>query len=207
MGGGSPNKRVEQNATSLVDEALLARRCVISVMGAHAGEDAAAIFSRKIGDCRKVGRTFWVARSAKARPAQVRAMCNGARGYVLFVEPAAPGGARPTSASESATEYSSFRVTWFPLPSGIGPVTGQVDDSAAALVLDQLVVDVDSRTVDLWSYADNGESDKPLRIILGLCTVCAVRKDMSGHPERMKSHHRRIVGVARLVSPYCVWVR
>ncbi|MDP2181789.1 MAG: hypothetical protein Q8K99_04380 [Actinomycetota bacterium] len=54
---------------SLPDEALLARKCVISVMGAHAGEDAAAIFSRKISDCGEVGRTFWVAKSAKARPA------------------------------------------------------------------------------------------------------------------------------------------
>ena len=53
---------------ALLDDALLARKCVISVMGAHAGEDAAAIFSRKIGDCRSVGRTYWVAKSAKARP-------------------------------------------------------------------------------------------------------------------------------------------
>jgi hypothetical protein len=61
---------------SLLDEALRAPKCVISVTGAHAGEDAAAIFSRKIGDCREIGRTFWVAKSAKARPAQVQAICE-----------------------------------------------------------------------------------------------------------------------------------
>jgi len=41
---------------SLLDEALRAPKCVISVVGPHAGEDAAAIFSRKIIDCREIGR-------------------------------------------------------------------------------------------------------------------------------------------------------
>lgn len=192
---------------SLVDKALLARTCVISVMGAHAGEDAAAIFSRKIGDCREVGRTFWVAKSAKARPAQVQAICSAPHGYVIFVEPATPGGARPTKESDSATEYSADRGTWLPLPGGIGPVTGQMDDSATALVFDQLTTNVDHRTLDLWGYADDADSDKPLKFILGLSTVCAVQKDMSGHPNHMKSRYRRIVAVARLAEPYCVWVR
>jgi uncharacterized protein len=111
---------------SLLDEALRAPNCVIGVMGAHAGEDAAAIFSRKISDCRAIGRTFWVAKSAKARPAQVQAICDSSHGYVIFVEPATPGGTRPTKESDSATAYSPDRATWLPLPSGIGPVTGHV---------------------------------------------------------------------------------
>jgi hypothetical protein len=192
---------------SVLDEALLARRCVISVMGAHAGEDAAVIFSRKIGDCRQVGRTFWVAKSAKARPAEVRAICSASYGYVIFVEPATPGGARPTTASDSATEYSPDRATWLPLPRGIGPVTGKMNDSATALVFDQLTTDVDHRTIDLWGYADDADSDKPLKFILGRSTACAVQKDMSRHPNRMKSRYRRIVAVARLAEPYCGWVR
>jgi len=192
---------------ALLDDALLARKCVISVMGAHAGEDADAIFSRKIGDCRRVGRTYWVAKSAKSRPAQVQALCSSSTCYVIFVEPAAPGGARPTKESDSATEYSCDRATWLPLPRGIGPVTGQLDVSAAALVFDQLTIDADNRTLDLWGYADDADSDKPLRFILGLSTVCAVQKDMSGHPRRMKSRYRRIVAVARLAEPNCVWVR
>jgi len=75
---------------SLLDEALGASECVISVMGAHAGEDAAVIFERKIEDCRAVGHTFWVAKSAKARPQQVQAFCGSGRGYVIFVEPLLP---------------------------------------------------------------------------------------------------------------------
>ena len=46
----------------LLDEALRAPTCDISVVGTHADEDAAAIFSRKIRDCREIGRTFWVAK-------------------------------------------------------------------------------------------------------------------------------------------------
>jgi hypothetical protein len=127
-------------------------------MGAHAGEDAAAIFSRKISDCREIGPTFWVAKSAKARPAQVQALCDSSQGYVIFVEPATPGGARPTKESDSATAYSPDRATWLPLPSGIGPVTGQMDHSATALVFDGLTTDVD-RTLDLWGYADGADQD------------------------------------------------
>jgi len=190
----------------LLDEALAASECVISVIGAHAGEDVDTIFGRKIDDCVTVGRTFWVAKSAKARPAQVQVICSAARGYLIFIDPASLSGARPTTESECATEYSPDRATWFPLPDGIGPVTGQMDNSAAALVLDQLTTDVD-RTVDLWAYADASDSGKPLKFILGLSTVCAVRKDMSAHPQRMKSRYRRVVAVARLADPYCVWLR
>ncbi len=191
---------------SLLDEALGASECVISVMGAHGGEDADTIFGRKIEDCETVGRTFWVAKSAKARPAQVQAVCRSGRGFVIFVEPVGPSGARPTTESDSATEYSPDRVEWFPLPEGLGPVTGQIDDSAAALVLDRLESDVD-RTIDLWTYADGANPARPLKFVLGLSTTCALRKDTSEHPERMKSRYRRVVAVARLAEPYCVWLR
>ena len=107
---------------------------------------------------------------------------RASNGYAIFVEPAAPGGARPTKESDSATEYSPDRATWLPLPSGIGPVTGQMGDSATALVFDQLTTDVDDRTLDLWGYADDADSDKPLKFILGLSTVCAVQKDIRGIP-------------------------
>jgi hypothetical protein len=191
---------------SLFDEALGASGCVISVMGAHAGEDADTIFGRKIKDCDTVGRTFWVAKSAKARPAQVQAVCRSGRGFVIFVEPASPAGARPATESDPAAEHSPDRVNWHPLPSGLGPVTGQIDDSATALVFDRLATDV-AGTIDLWTYADGANPDMPLKFILGLSTACALRKDTSEHPERMKSRYRRVAAVARLAEPYCVWLR
>lgn len=191
---------------SLLDEALGAPGCIISVMGAHAGEDAAVIFKRKIEDCRAIGRTFWVAKSAKARPQQVQAVCGPGRGYVIFVEPATSGGARPTTGSAFAKDYSPDGIVWSPLPEGLGPVTGQMDAHATALVFDGLTTDVD-RTIDLWAYADGANPDLPVRFILGLSTVCAVRKDTSQHPGRMKSRYRRVVAVAQLAEPYCVWLR
>lgn len=190
----------------LLVKALSASECVVSVMGAHAGEGVDTIFRRKIVDCEAFGRTFWVAKSAKARPEQVQALCASGSGYVIFVEPASPGGVRPTTQAESAVEYSPDRVNWCSLPEGIGPVTGQMDDSAAALVFDALATDVDG-TIDLWKYADRSDVSRPLKLVLGLSTLCAVRKDTSEHPDRMKSRERRVVAVGRLTRPYCVWLR
>ncbi len=191
---------------ALVDQALAASGCVISVMGDHAGEGVDAIFKRKMADIEAVRRTFWVARSARARPGQVQKLCAAQRGYVIFVEPATAGGVKPTSASDSASEYSGDRAKWLPLPQGIGPVTGKMDDAATAFVFDRLATD-GSRVLDLWQDADGSDVSSPVRFILGCSTVCAVREDMSAHPQRMKSRCRTIVAVARLVEPYSAWLR
>ena len=198
--------RLPGGVVPLLNEALNAPECLISVMGAHAGEDAHVIFDRKIADCDSVGRTFWVAKSAKARPEQVQSLCRTHRSHVIFVEPASPDGARPTTESEAATEYSPDGVNWVALPQGIGPVTGQIDRMAAALVFDQLTTDV-AGAIDLWSYADRLDTSRPVKFKLGLSTACAVRRDTSKHPDRMKSRYRAVVAVARLADPYCVWVR
>ena len=104
---------------SLLEQALAAPECVISVMGPHAGEDAPEIFHRKVQDCHAVGTTFWVAKSSKARPQHVQAVCASGQGYVLFVEPATAGGARPTSGSQAASEYSADQLAWQPLPAQV----------------------------------------------------------------------------------------
>ncbi|MFA5802921.1 MAG: hypothetical protein WC911_10700 [Thermoleophilia bacterium] len=191
---------------ALVDQVLAASACVISVMGDHAGEGVDAIFKRKMADVDAVGRTFWVARSAKARPAQVQQLCAAQRRYVIFVEPATAGGAKPTSATDSASKFSGDRTKWLPLPQGLGPVTGKMDDGATAFVFDQLAT-CTSRVLDLWQYADGSDTSSPVRFILGCSTACVVREDMSAHPRRMKSRYRTVVAVARLVEPYSTWLR
>jgi hypothetical protein len=191
---------------ALVDQALAASGCVISVMGDHAGEGVDAIFKRKMADVDVVGRTFWVARSAKARPGQVQQLCAAQRGYVIFVEPATAGGAKPTTASDSASEYSGDHAKWLPLPQGMGPVTGKMDDAATAFVFDQMTTEA-SRVLDLWQYADGSDMGSPVRFTLACSTVYAVREDMSAHPQRMKSRYRTVVAVARLVEPYSAWLR
>jgi hypothetical protein len=48
---------------TLIEEALKSARCIISVMGDHAGEGTDAIFIRKIADIKQTGITFWLMRS------------------------------------------------------------------------------------------------------------------------------------------------
>ena len=190
----------------LLTEALSASKCVISVMGDHAGEDVDAIFHRKIADIERTNRTFWLVKSPKAKPPLVQEVCAYRRAHVLFISPATTGGARATHVSERAVEYSVDGLRWRALPVGLGPITGKLDSRAYALVLDALET-VEDGTADLWRYADFADPDKPIKMILGCSTVCATKKDMARHPERLKSRLRRIVAVGRIAEPYCVFVR
>lgn len=175
-------------------------------MGDHAGEGVDAIFDRKTADIDRTGKTFWLMKSPKARPAQVQEICGAIPAYMIFVEPATKGGARPTTTADEAMEYSADGKSWHRLPEGITPVTGKLDTRAAALVFDIMTTDVSGK-LDLWAYADFSDAQKPLKFILGCSTICAVRKDTTLHSARMKSRYRKIVAVARLAEPYCVWLR
>lgn len=191
---------------TLFNESLSSPRCIISVMGDHAGEDVGTIFKRKIADINQVGKTFWVMKSLKARPAQVQEICKPSPAYMIFVEPATKGGAQPTETKDAAKEYSPDGQAWHPIPEGLSPVTGKLDRGAAALVFDLMSTDV-SGTLDLWGYADFSDLHKPMKFILGCSTACAIKKDMTRHPDRMESRYRGIVAVARLAEPYCVLLR
>lgn len=191
---------------TILEEALNCPKCVISVMGDHAGESVVAIFDRKIDDIGRIGKTFWLIRSSKAKPGQVQSFCKKIPVYVILVEPATKGGARATKRNEMAKEYSNDKRLWHQLPGDLSPVTGKLDSGAAALVFDMMTRDV-SGTLDLWSYGELSESHKPLKFILGCSTVCAVRVNTGSHPGKMKSRYREIAAVARLARPYCVWLR
>ena len=189
-----------------LENALASSKCVISVMGEHAGEGANHIFGRKISDIEQTGNTFWVVRSPKSRPAHVQKMCATSPGYTIFIEPATKGGARPTIEADAAKEYSHDKVLWHRLPIGLGPVTGKLDNAATALVFDTLTTNV-SGVLDLWEYSEDSDLHTPLKFILGCSTVCAVRRESREHPQRMKSCYREIVAVARMKEPFCVWVK
>jgi hypothetical protein len=217
----------------LIEDALEATQCIISVMGDHAGEGVDKIFKRKIEDITKINRTFWLVKSPKAKPELVQKMCRFDSTYVVFVEPATKGGARPAIADKKATTFSENGFIWNPLPNQLGPVTGKLDSRAYALVFNKLETIAAKQEMDLWHYADFVNQEKPIRMILepynkfstlfaqkicylrllssssglGSSTVCAIKKDMKGHPERLKSRFRRVVAVGLLVAPYCVWVR
>ena len=161
-------------AMQLLDEALACSRCVVSVMGDHAGEGVDAIFKRKIADIGRTGKTFWLMRSPKARPAQVQEICGTVPVYTVFVEPATKGGARPTTTETAAREYSVDGESWHRLPEGISPVTGKLDTGAAALVFDMVETAV-SGTLDLWGYGDFRDAQETSQVhtwlLYGLCSA------------------------------------
>jgi hypothetical protein len=186
------------------------RFVVLSVMGPHAGEDEETIFSRKIADTRRCGRTFWLVRSNQASPPLVQNLASEAQAQVLhasclFVAPSSPEGARPTEHSAAAELYSPDGQTWTPFPKLMTPVTGKIDRSAYALVFDEL--SLVPGEVDLWRYTDFKDPSQPIRFRLGASTVCALKGDTDSHPHRMRSHVRRVVAVGRLCLPFAVWVR
>jgi hypothetical protein len=189
-------------------EALVCPRCVISVIGDHAGEGLAPIFKRKIEDIEKMGQTFWVVRSRRAQPAQVQEMSKTEPAYVVFVGPATKGGARNTVTNDSASEFSSNGEDWSPLPDGISPVTGKFDSQTSALVFDRLTLAIkDDLELDLCDYADSHDPAMPLKLMQGCSTICSARKDMRRHPDKPKSRIRDVIAIGRLGRPYCVRVR
>ena len=190
----------------LIEEALESYRCIISVMGAHAGESVDVIFNRKIADIERTGKTFWLMRSPKARPIQVQDICKSSPAYTIFVEPAFKGGARPATSNDAAKEHSADKKIWIQLPNGVGPVIGKIDSNATVLVFNRMTTNV-SGNIDLWKYSDFSVEEKPLKFILGCSTVCVIQKDMSTHPDIIKSRYRGIIAVAKLTEPYCVWLR
>jgi hypothetical protein len=107
---------------------------------------------------------------------------------------------------DAAKEYTEDRVLGRKLSKDLSPVTGKLDAGATALFFDMMTTDV-SGALDLWDYGEALDIHKPLRFIIGCSSLCAVRKDMKSHPEKMKSRYRGIVVVARLADPYGIWIR
>lgn len=186
---------------------------VISVSGDHAGEPTSEIFKRKREDITRIGKTFWLNKSNKAKPNVVQSLCRQSKAEksdcpCIFIEPSTQGGSKPTKVDSIATQYSEDNRLWKDLPEGLGPVTGGLTGRGAyALIFNQL--DLVDRIVhiNLWDYADFSNLELPLITKIGQSTICAVKKDMSRQKERMKSPMRRIVAVGMLSEPYCVYVR
>lgn len=190
----------------LLKESLASDRCIISVIGDHAGETPNIVFHRKIMDIERTGRTFWLAKSRKTKYEIVHKLCKSSEVYMIFIAPSTPLGARSTKTADHARVYSEDGIIWNNFPLELSPVTGKLDRKSHALVFNALET-VNDAVMDIWSYADFENAQKPLKMILGCSTVCAIRKSMKQHPERMKSRYRNIVAVAHIVSPFSVWVR
>jgi len=184
---------------------------LFSVMGPHAGEEADAIFARKIADIGNTGRAFWVVRSHKAKADMIQVVgstvCGRSREPLCaFLAPSSPGGATPAKTASAAVEYSPDGHRWEAMPADITPVTGQMTRSTCALVFDRLYL-LSSAVVDLWQYADFFDPSTPVKIRQGASTLAVTLGDTSSHPDRMKSRFREVVAVGRLAHPFAVWLR
>ena len=179
-------------------------RVILSVMGAHAGEDIDTIFKRKQTDISAAGSTLWLCQSPAARPDRSQLFFDDCENpNVFFLAPATPNGARPTTSAARMLEQSADKKLWSPVSSLISPVTGKASASSYALVLSSLRTSETS--IDLWQYVDNG--NEPIRFRLGASTLLAKHGDSSTHPNRPKSRIRRVLAIGRLERPYAVWVR
>ncbi len=189
-----------------IDKVLSNQRCILSVMGEHAGEAILEIFNRKISDIANYGKTYWLVNSNKLRPNIVNDFCKSVPVYAIFIEPSTAKGATPTKTSDAAKEYSIDKLNWRLLPEEIGPVTGRLSSPTSALIFNNITIRI-AGIIDLWNYADYLNSDDPIKFIQGCSTICAINKNMTLHPEKIKSRFRKILGVGKVVEPYCVWLR
>jgi len=186
---------------------------VVSIVGGHAGELLSEIFGRKMMDIENCGKTFWVVRSYKIVPQDVRRLCvrSNRKGgkptsvKIYFLDSVSSSGARPTTTSKLAKEYSKGKKCWKKFPKGLSAVSGKIDSATSCFVLDSLKFE--SKTFDIWQYEDAFNRGDPIRFGLGYSTVCALKFDMTTHNERMKKRYRGVVASARLVYPYCVYLR
>jgi len=184
---------------------------ILSVMGPHAGETSEQIFSRKRSDIQVTGRTFWVIQSYKANPSKVsnlycRAKDEGKEVYCIFIEPSVKGGARPTKISKTAKSFSADKINWESFPENMSPVTGNIGNNSYALVFNELQIVENPIILDLWNYGEF-ETELPLIPKLGTSTICAVSKDMSNHPDRIKTNIRNVIAVGKLSKLSCAWIR
>jgi hypothetical protein len=192
---------------------------VLSVIGPHTGETEVEILRRKIMDISNVGTTFWLIKSCSAKPDLVQQFCRYARAesrsaFAALIEPSARKSIPPTKDTSIARartiaiakKYSADKAKWTEFPIGLTPVTGKIDGNTFALLFDRIELPPTSNIIDLWNYADFFNQENAITIRQRSSTLCAVKKDMSGCNNKIKSRFRKVLAVGRLRYPYCVWV-
>ncbi len=174
--------------------------CVLSVIGPHAGESMPQIFARKLEDIACCGFTYWLGRSYGCSPQQFASLQAEQDITCYFLEPAVPGGARPTTEAGIAYEYFA-NDCWHPLNQHLSPVTGKVSDGRAwALVLKSIAFPV-ADTINLNAFTDL-RGGIQVKFKLGYSTVLA---NPSAPSDAVKL--RKVAAVATLAFPFCVRVR
>ena len=73
------------------------------------------------------------------------------------------------------------------------------------MILDQLQ-NVNKEYLNLNDFAEFNKNT-PLKFALGCSTICAIEKDKTSHPNRVKSNKREIWAIGRLRESFCVWIK
>lgn len=188
----------------LINQAIDAEYVFVSVMGPHAQENENEIFSRKIDDVNKSGKSFWVSKINKNFVEECRYKLKGKTGYLLLVESSNNGkSAVDTKVSESATQYSNDKVNWKDIDWEISPVTGNLGKGATAYYFNG--IELCNELIDLNLYGEECD-DCGVKFTQGRTNVFAKRYKIR-RKEGMKSSKRKVVAVLRLIEPYVVWVK
>jgi hypothetical protein len=200
---------VQQRAASAValgrakrplSEGLPICPAILSVIGWHGTESPSDIVRRKAEDVERAGVTLWVYQSWKANVREIQVFaCLHPHPLVYFLE----GSAVATGTAQRAREMSEDRISWRPIPEGIGKVTGKLT-GGAAMILGELSP-VANQTLDLWQFFEHRPLQS-LRFQRGGSTACAIPAP-AGPIEGMKSRYRQVAAIGRLVPPYAVFLR
>lgn len=179
---------------------------IITVVGFHAGEALASIFSRKQKEIQNDGKTYWLLKSFKVKNDQIQEMCKQAKKehqdvYCLFISASVKNGAKPTLHDSLVKQISEDNIGWAVLPEGI-KITGKIDKQTTALVLDELEIVTNPIIIDLWKFSEFLTSN-PVKLQLGASTICVINIPSVG----MKSRSRNIIAWGKLKFPYAVWVK
>ena len=151
-------------------------RCVLHVMGKHAGEGSDAIFERKRNDLiqdNPAGHTVWVTTLTNGkRLAAIRALiATDTPVYVYFISGSTPNNTRDHKTTGVARQYksisgleaSSIPKQWTDLPHQLSPVSGSIQRAPdkRAMIFTELEYDMNSTAmVDLSRMALlDGEAD------------------------------------------------
>ena len=195
-----------------IEEIQKSKYVIISVIGPHAGEPLNQIFSRKMTDVKKAGKTFWVISSNKASLELIHQMKTNALKenkdiFCIFIEPRKPGTSHDTKHSEHAKEYSEDNKIWQSFDEKTSPVTGKMTTNSYAMVFEKISLIESELKLNLWDYADFDNQNEPIKLNQFRSSFCGIQKNMFDNPNKMKSNLRKIVAVAKLHSVGAIWLR
>lgn len=177
-------------------------KMIVSVIGPHAGGGVEDIIKRKSNDIEMSGKTFWLVNSFHISPVVIQKFCENNSIYCYFISPVVKGGARNTIINDEALYYSTDLVEWNRFKN-VGPVTGKIIKSTSVLVFDQLEKYEGLLNLKEYSYSKDCINDPVIR--LGASTLALERKSNLEFSNEIK--YRKVVYRARLVEPYCVFVK